>query len=170
MIDFEYQDGLKDLQNLLACTKNNQTKIPRNFNIWHLELGNYFWKQKFRTICNKKSWFSFRFCSTKFLFVIVFDLIWWNRCGLMGKSQNIHNCPSIPSSPRWSTQPLHHTKKQMTRFQSMLLINFLPIVLLLRFYNSKSCCNKLRWNWRKESWWSWYHLFPSPGSGVMLGK
>jgi hypothetical protein len=75
------------------------------------ELGNYSWKQKFRTICNKKSWFSFRFYSTKFLFATASNFICQNRCGLMGKFQNIHNCPSIPSSPRWSTQPMHHKKR-----------------------------------------------------------
>jgi hypothetical protein len=48
------------------------------------ELGNYFsWKQIFIIVCNKKSWFSFKFSSTKFLFIIAFDLIYWNRCGLV---------------------------------------------------------------------------------------
>jgi hypothetical protein len=35
MMDSKYQDGLKYLQSFLACTENDQTKIPRNFNIWH---------------------------------------------------------------------------------------------------------------------------------------
>jgi CRISPR/Cas system Type II protein with McrA/HNH and RuvC-like nuclease domain len=35
MMDFEYQDGLKDLQSPLSCTEDDQTKIARNFNIWH---------------------------------------------------------------------------------------------------------------------------------------
>jgi hypothetical protein len=34
-MDFEYQDGLKYLQSPLACTKDDQTKIPKNFNTWH---------------------------------------------------------------------------------------------------------------------------------------
>jgi hypothetical protein len=75
------------------------------------ELRNYSWKQKFKIVCNKKSWFSFRFHSTKFLFDVASDLICWGRCGMVGKSQNIHNCPSIPSSPKQSTQPLHHKKQ-----------------------------------------------------------
>jgi len=74
------------------------------------ELGNYSWKQKFRTICNKKSWSSFRFCSTKLLFATASNMICWSRCGLVGKFQNIHNRPSTPSSPRRSTQPMHHKR------------------------------------------------------------
>jgi hypothetical protein len=35
MMDFEYQDGLKYLQSPFACIEDDQTKIPRNFNIWH---------------------------------------------------------------------------------------------------------------------------------------
>jgi hypothetical protein len=35
MMDFEHQDGLKYLQNPHACTKDDQTKIPRNLNIGH---------------------------------------------------------------------------------------------------------------------------------------
>jgi hypothetical protein len=35
MMDSEHQDGLKYLRNPLACTENDQTKIPRNLNIWH---------------------------------------------------------------------------------------------------------------------------------------
>ncbi len=34
-MDFEYQDGLKYLQKISTCTKDGQTKIPRNLNIWH---------------------------------------------------------------------------------------------------------------------------------------
>jgi hypothetical protein len=30
---------------------------------------------------------------------------------MVGKSQNIHNRPSTPSSPKQSTQPLHHKKQ-----------------------------------------------------------
>ncbi len=73
-------------------------------------LGNYSWKHKFRTICNQKSWFSFRFCNTKFLFVVVFNLICSSRCSLVGKFQNLHNHLSIPSTLKQSTQPLHHIK------------------------------------------------------------
>jgi len=69
------------------------------------ELENYFWKQKFRTICNKMFLFSFRFCSTKFLFAIASNLTCWNRCGLVGKSQNVYNRPSMPPFLRQSTQP-----------------------------------------------------------------
>ncbi len=104
------------------------------------EFGNYSWKQKFRIVCNKKFWFSFRFSNTKFLFVVASELICWGRCGLVGKSQ------------------------------SMLLIKFLPTILLLRFYNNKSCCYRLRWNCRKESWWSWYHRFPSLGKVVLCRR
>jgi hypothetical protein len=43
------------------------------------ELGNYSWKQKFKIVCKKKSWFSFKFCSTKFLFVAIFNPSHWNR-------------------------------------------------------------------------------------------
>jgi hypothetical protein len=51
MMDFKYHDGLKYLQSPLACTKDDQTKIPRNFNILHdqhglRELENYSWKKK----------------------------------------------------------------------------------------------------------------------------
>jgi hypothetical protein len=60
--------------------------------------------------------------------------------------------------------------KQMMRSQSMLLIKFLPTILLLRFYNNKSCCYRLRWNCRKESWWSWYHHFPSLGKVVLCRR
>ncbi len=74
------------------------------------ELQNYFWKQKFRIVYNKKFWFSFKFQNTKFLFVVTFDLICWSRCGLVGKFQNVHNHPLTPSFPRWSTHPLHHKK------------------------------------------------------------
>jgi hypothetical protein len=35
MMDFEYHDGLKYLQTPLTCTEDDQTKIPRNFNILH---------------------------------------------------------------------------------------------------------------------------------------
>jgi len=103
------------------------------------EFGNYSWKQKFRIVCNKKFWFSFRFHNTKFLFVVASDLICWGRCGLVGKSQS-------------------------------MLIKFLPTILLLWFYNNKSCCYRLRWNCRKESWWSSYHRFPSLGKVVLCRR
>jgi hypothetical protein len=35
MMDSEYQGGLKYLRSPPACTKDDQTKIPRNLNIWH---------------------------------------------------------------------------------------------------------------------------------------
>jgi hypothetical protein len=35
MMDCEYQHGLKYLQSPPTCTKDDQTKIPRNLNIWH---------------------------------------------------------------------------------------------------------------------------------------
>jgi hypothetical protein len=81
-----------------------------------------------------------RFHSTKFLFAVASDLICWSRCGLVGKSQ------------------------------SMLLIKFLLTILLFRFYNSKSYYYRLKWNCRKESWWIWYHCFPSPGRVVLCGR
>jgi hypothetical protein len=34
-MDSEYQNGLKYLRNPPICTEDNQTKIPRNLNIWH---------------------------------------------------------------------------------------------------------------------------------------
>ncbi len=80
------------------------------------------------------------FHSTKFLFAIASNLICWNRCGMVGKSQ------------------------------SMFFIKFLPTILLLRFYNSKSCRYRLRWNCRKESWWSWYHCFPNLGRVVLCKR
>jgi hypothetical protein len=72
--------------------------------------GNYSWKYKFITICNKKSWFAFRFWSTKFLFVVAYNLS-SSRCSMVGKYQNLHNHFSIPSSLKQSTQPLHHKKR-----------------------------------------------------------
>jgi len=45
------------------------------------------------------------------LFDVASDLICWGRCGMVAKSQNIHNLPSTPSSPKQSTQPLHHKKQ-----------------------------------------------------------
>jgi len=65
------------------------------------------------------------------------------------------------------TAPTPQKNKQMTKFQSMLLIRFWRKVLLFRFYNRKSCCCRLRWNCKKESWWSWYHRFPNPGRVVL---
>jgi hypothetical protein len=38
---------------------------------------------------------------------------------------------------------------------------------LLQFCNNKSCCYRLKWNFRKESWWNWYHRFPSLGRVVL---
>jgi hypothetical protein len=46
------------------------------------ELGNY------------KSLVHLGFVTQRF-FVVVSDLICWNRCGLVGKFQNVHNRPSI---------------------------------------------------------------------------
>jgi hypothetical protein len=129
-------------------------------------LENYSWKQKFKIVCNKKYWFSFRFCNTKFLFVFASDLICWSKCGLVGKSQNIHNRLSTPSSPRWSTQPLHH--KKTSKWQDLNPCQLDSCLdLLLSFYNNKSCSHMLRWNCRNESWWSWYHCFPSLGRVVL---
>jgi hypothetical protein len=36
MMDFEYHDGLKYMGSCLACTKDDETKIPKNLNIWHV--------------------------------------------------------------------------------------------------------------------------------------
>jgi hypothetical protein len=88
--DSEYQDGLKYLWSPPTCIKDDQTKIARSSIMGMIrhglrELGNYSWKQKFRIVCNKKSWFSFKFCSTKFLFVAAFNLICSSRCGVVGK-------------------------------------------------------------------------------------
>jgi len=63
-MDFEYQNGLKYLQSPPTCTENNQTKIPRNLNIWHDQtwperIGKLLLKnnnlQQFTTIYNNKS-------------------------------------------------------------------------------------------------------------------
>ncbi len=53
----------------------------------------------------------------------------------------------------------------MTRSQSLLLIRFL--LTLLQFYNNKFCFYRLRWNYKKESWWSWYHRFLNPSIMVL---
>ncbi len=59
-------------------------------------------------------------------------------------------------------------KKQVDdKISIHVVIRFLLTVLLLRFNTNKSCCCRLRWNCRKESWWSWYHRFPSLGRTVL---
>ncbi len=89
------------------------------------------------------------------------DVAWWENLKTFTIIlQRLHLRSEVHS-------PCTTKNKHMTRFQSMLLIRFLPKVLLLQFYNSKSCCCRLRWNCKKESWWSWYHRFPNPGRVVL---
>jgi hypothetical protein len=54
-----------------------------------------------------------------------------------------------------------------TKKQANDEISILPIIRLLRFYNSKFCCCKLRWNCKKESWQSLYNHFPNPDRVVL---
>ncbi len=35
MMESKYQDGMKYMRNPLTCAKNDQTKIPKNLNVWH---------------------------------------------------------------------------------------------------------------------------------------
>jgi hypothetical protein len=108
MMDFEYQNGLKYLQSPFACIEDDQQKFQVTSTFGMIKHGfrklkKYSWKLKFRIIYNKKFGFSFRFHSTKFLFYVASDIICWNRCGMVGNFQNVHNCPSKPSSPRQNT-------------------------------------------------------------------
>jgi hypothetical protein len=119
------------------------------------ELRNWFWKHKFKIVCNKEFWFSFRIHSIKFLFIVASNIICWSRCGLVGKFQNVHNCLSTPSSLRQSTQPLHH--KKTNRWWNLNQCCWSNSCLQFSCFDFKTI-NLVATSWNgiigRRSWWS----------------
>jgi len=92
------------------------------------------------------------------------DVAWWENLKTFTIIFQFHHLQNKVHDPCT-------TKKQVDDEISIHVVDhILAYSSPTSIYNNKSCCYKLRWNCRKESWWSWYHRFPNLGRVVLCRR